>query len=137
MLTVATFAIDFTKYREYPKWYQFASTFIGAAMCLVVVGRILYKNSIANDKTLFVVCNRPGADYVVEIEFKEEDNFRLTEYSRMGSTIYFGKYSRDRNQITILRSNYDGESFPKRGIVKDSLVYWEGFETMQLCQPQN
>jgi hypothetical protein len=135
--TIAIFAIDFTQYREYSRWYQFASTFIGAVMCLIVVGRIIYKNSIANDETLFTVRNQAGAQYVMEFEFKEKNNFRVRETDMFGNTTYYGKYSRNSNRITILRSNYHGESFPKTGVIKDSLVYWEGFETMELRQPEN
>ena len=74
----------------------------------------------------------PKARNVWTFDFKKTGRFKLTDYNLFGQTLYYGWYTTDGNNITIKKSNYDGEenNFPKEGIIKGDTVFWRGADTM-------
>ncbi|MBO9684392.1 MAG: hypothetical protein J7502_17285 [Flavisolibacter sp.] len=50
----------------------------------------------------------------------------------LGQTIYYGKYSRQKDTINILSSNYNGyaKQLPQTGLIHSDTVYWSGFDVM-------
>lgn len=134
IFTIAAFIVDFVNFRERRQWYQLAYSFVGIVMCVFIFSKKMNKYSIARADTLFIVKNKSGARYVMQFEFKE-NNFRMTEYDLFGHTVYYGKYKRENDRLTIISSNYKGTPFPKTGVIRDSLVYWDEFETMQFSLP--
>jgi hypothetical protein len=111
---------------------QFISSFVGLVLLTIVISRFNHNKSIDNSKTILLVLNLPQSSNGLRFEFKEKGNFRLTEYDLLGQTISYGSYSRNKDTINILNSNYNGYAtpLPKSGIVSSDTIYWKGFDTM-------
>jgi hypothetical protein len=129
--TIIALVLD-TKYFELDrKIYQYSLGFVGVVLCAIVIFKFIQNSSIDKSRTVLQVSNLPGATNVLNVEFKINGKFRLTEYERLGQTIYYGKYSRQQDTIKILSSNYNGHvQLPQTGIIQSDTVYWSNFDVM-------
>jgi len=89
-------------------------------------------NSIDKSKTVLQISNLPGATNVLTFEFKTNNKFRLTEYNRLGQTVYHGKYDKRNDTLYILESNYNSlvKKLPITGVIKLDTVFWVKLDTM-------
>jgi hypothetical protein len=130
--TIIALALD-TKYFELDrKIYQYSLSFVGVILSAIVISKFIQNSSTDNSKTVLQISNLPGATNVLNFEFKENGKFRLTGYNKLGQTIYHGKYSRNRDTINIISSNYSGyaKQLPQTGLIQNDTVYWSGFDIM-------
>jgi hypothetical protein len=132
IFTIAAFVLDMTYYKLDNKIIQFTVSFIGVIFCTIVVYKIIQRESIDNSKTILTVSNKAGATNVMTFEFKDNKHFRLTEYDRLGQTVFYGKFSKQQDTLKLLESNYEGhvKKLPMTGIINLDTVYWNGFDTM-------
>ena len=132
LFTIAIFLVDTTFYKLDHKIIQYTFSFIGLTFCAFVIYKIIQRNSIDNSKTILSISNKAAATNVMAFEFKDNEHFRLTEYGRVGQTVYYGKYCKQQDTLKILETNYDGyaKELPKTGIIKSDTVYWNRFDTM-------
>ena len=132
IFTVAALLLDTTYYKLHKKFYQFVTSFIGLTLCGIVTFKIIQRNSVDNSETVLQVSNLPGATNVLTFEFKTNNKFRLTEYDRLGQTVYYGKYDKLNDTLFINDNNYNGyvKELPKTGTIKADTVYWTKFDTM-------
>ena len=130
--TIIALILDTKRFGNSRKAYHYIISLVGVAFCAIVVFRLIHNNSIDNSKTLLQVSNLPSATNVLNFEFKDNGNFRLTEYDLLGHKIFYGKYSRSKDTLNILSSNYNGyaESLPQIGFIQNGIVYWNDFDTM-------
>jgi hypothetical protein len=129
--TIVAILLDTNYFKSTHNIYQYTLSFVGVVLCAIVIFKFMQNSSIDNSKTVLQVSNLPGATNVLNFEFKNNGKFRLTEYERLGQTIYYGKYSRRQDTISILSSNYNGHvQLPQTGIIKSDTVYWRNFDVM-------
>ena len=132
IFTIAALLLDTTYYKLDNKVYQYGVSFIGLVFCTIVIFKIIQHNSVDNSKTILQVSNLPGATNVLTFEFKNNNRFRLTEYDKLGQTVYYGKYDKQNDTLNILEDNYNGyaKELPKTGVIKSDTVFWTKFDTM-------
>ena len=132
IFTIATLLLDTSYYKLDKNIIQFSVSFIGLTFCAIVTFKILQRISIDNSKTVLKVSNKAGATNVMTFEFKNNKYFRLTEYKRHGQTVYYGKYSKVNDSLTILKTNYTGltKELPRIGVIRNDTVFWNKFDTM-------
>jgi hypothetical protein len=130
--TIVALILDTRQFENSRKTYQYVTSLVGVIFCVIVVFKFIHNSSIDNSKTLLRVSNLPGATNVLDFEFKKNGNFRLAEYNLLGHKIFYGKYSRNKDTLNIISSNYNGyvQHLPQTGIVQKDTVYWDKFDTM-------
>jgi hypothetical protein len=135
LLTISTFAallLDTTYYKLDKRFYQYVTSFIGLTLCSLVFIKIVQQNSVDSSETVLQVSNMPGAKKVLTFEFKVHGHFRLTEYTILGQTVYYGNYDKLNDTLFIRDNIYNGyvNEFQKIGIIKADTVNWTNFDTM-------
>ncbi|MFT3904010.1 MAG: hypothetical protein QM727_12610 [Niabella sp.] len=132
IFTFAALLLDTTYYKLDKRIYQYVTSLIGLTLCGIIIFKIIQRNSIDSSETVLQVTNLPGATNVLTFELKANKQFRLTEYNRLGQTVYYGKYDKLNDTLFIRDNNYNGyvRELPKTGIIKDDTVYWTKFDTM-------
>jgi hypothetical protein len=130
--TIVALLLDTKYFKNNHKIYQYIMSFIGLILCGVVTLKYMHNNNIDNSNTLIRVSNLPGATNVLSFDFKDNGNFRLTKYDKLGETIYYGKYSKVNDTINIINTNNEVEinNFPKWGFIENDTIYWYGFDEM-------
>lgn len=132
IFTFAALLFDTTYYKFDKRLYQYVTSFIGLTLCGIVTFKIIQRNSVDNSETVLQVSNLPGATNVLTFEFKTNKKFRLTEYDKLGQTVYYGKYDKLNDTIFIRDNNYNGyvKELPKTATIRADTVYWTRFDTM-------
>jgi len=132
IFTVATCLLDTTYYKLDKRLYQYLTSFIGVTLCGIVTFKTIQQNSVDNSETVLQVSNLPGATNVLTFEFKTNKKFKLTEYDRLGQTVYYGKYDKLNDILFIGDNNYTGyvKQLPTTGTIKADTVYWTNFDKM-------
>jgi hypothetical protein len=130
--TIAAILIDRSYYRVVKRSTQFIISFIGVLFVVIVAFKMISRKIIDRSTTILSVTNMAGANRVLTFDFKENNNLILTEYNLFGKVIYYGKYNKAGDSLSILGYNYDGgiEKLPKNGVIKNDTVYWNNFDTM-------
>lgn len=122
---------DLKSYVDQNKIRHFSVTILSAIICCIVVFKILQRTSIVNSKTLLEITNMPGAKNVLTFDFKEDGKFVFLEYDLLGHTTSYGTYKKQRNQVMIISTNYNGElKLPKTGLLVGDTMLWNNFDTM-------
>ena len=136
IFTLVVFLLDITYYKLHKNILQFATSFIGLLFCAITFYKLFDNTAITKAKTILEITNLPAAQNVINFEFKQNNKFKLTEYSRLSVTVFYGDYIRQNNSIIILKSNYSGftKELPKYGIIKADTMYWNNFDTMILVK---
>jgi hypothetical protein len=132
IFTVAALLLDTTYYKFDKRFYQYVISFIGLTLCGIAAFKIIQRNSVDNSETVLQVSNLTGATNILTFEFKTNNKFRLTEYDKLGQTVYYGKYDKLNDTLFINDNNYNGyvKELPKAGTIKADTVYWTKFDTM-------
>ena len=132
IFTIVALLLDTSYYKLDKRFYQYITSFIGLTLCGIIIFKIVEHNSVDNSNTVLQVSNLPGATNVLTFEFKANKKFRLTEYNRLGQTVYYGKYDKQNDIIFIRDNNYNGfvNELPKTGAIKADTVFWTRFDTM-------
>ena len=132
IFTLAVLHLDTTYYKLDNRLYQYVTSFVGLTLCGIVIFKIIQRNSVDNSETVLQVSSLPGAKNVLNFEFKTNSKFRLTEFDRLGQTVYYGKYDKFNDKLFIRDNNYNGylKELPKTGTIKSDTVYWTKFDTM-------
>lgn len=130
--TIVALFLDTKYFKSNKKIHQYIISFIGLTFCGVVTFKFLHNKKIDNSKTVMHISNLPGAANVLSFDFKNNGNFQLTKYDKLGQTIYYGKYLKVNDTINII--NTDNETginnFPKWGFIENDTMYWYGFDEM-------
>ncbi len=132
LVTIVLLLLDSSAYVEDRNIRHYGFSLVGLVFCCVVSYKIWYRNSVDSAKTLITVVNKSGGLNIWEFKFKTGNQFSLTEFNMFGQTIYYGKYERLGNRLTILKSNYDGRetNFPVSGEIRRDTVFWDKSDTM-------
>jgi hypothetical protein len=130
--TLIALLLDSSYYRFQKRPKQFIISFIGILFCIALLLIKLRDISTDNSKTLYEVTNLPGASHVMTFEFKINNHFRLTEYDRLGHTIFYGKYELVDDSLKIIESNYEYNEkiLLKFGIINRDTIQWKNFDKM-------
>lgn len=132
LVTIVLLLLDSSAYVEVRNIRHYGFSLVGLIFCCIVGYKIWKRNSIENTKTLLTIVNKSGARNVWEFKFKTGSYFSLYDRNLFGQTIYYGKYQRTGNRLTILKSNYDGvaTNFPVSGVIRSDTVFWDKSDTM-------
>lgn len=132
VLLLVELALAYKAYKSAQKVLHFLPLCIGTALLTFCMFKKAQHNAIENSATVLRLTNKAGAANTWIFEFKEDNNFKLVEYSRLGQVFYYGKYHRNNNELSILQSNYDGfnNSLPTKGRTVADTFYWENSDTM-------
>ena len=130
--TIIALVLETKYFKLDRKIYQYILSLIGVTLCSIVIFKLIQNRNTDNSKTILQVSNLPGANNVLNFEFKGNGRFRLTEYDRLGQTIYYGSYSKRKDTLNILRSNYNSHAkrLPQKGTIQSDTVYWNNFDIM-------
>jgi hypothetical protein len=134
ILLLIAMVLDFRGYYEEKRIYHFLPTATVLIFCLVIGYKFYQNEKIESLKTVLKVSNLPGAENVMTFEFKESGYYKLVVTDLLGSTTYYGKYSKKDDTLEIESTNYTNElkKLPKRGVIKRDTVYWYLFDSMLL-----
>lgn len=132
LLTIISFFIEKLRDKTNKKVYHYPFTLLSLVFCSLVIFKILERTNIETKETILKVSNTPKANSVINFEFKTGNDFRLTENNKLGQVIYFGSYSKLKDTIKIISSNYDGltKKLPEWGVIRNDTIYWDKFDTM-------
>jgi len=130
--TIVALLLDNKYFKTNHKLYQYIISFIGLTFCGIVTFKFVHNNNIDNSKTLMHISNLPGASNVLRFDFKDNGNFRMTKFDKLGQTIYYGKYLKVNDTINIISTNNKVEihNFPQWGFIENDTMYWYGFDEM-------
>jgi hypothetical protein len=136
-LSIAAIVFDIAAYRVYPKFFQFYTSTAAIFLCTIVVLRLFTYSNIEKSKTLFKAMPKNGHKNIVEMQFKENDYLVMRDLSSQVPFIYFGRYIRNIDTITITQTNYDSFSntLPVSGIIYNGQLLWRNGDTMLLETP--
>lgn len=139
ILTILLVVIDYKSFRTRKTFLNFLPTFLAVLFLGVTIYKKIEKNAIASERTVLKVVNQAGAKNVLEFDFKEGNNYVLTESNLLGRNVYYGKYKRNSDTIYLLKNLYGGEinAMPKFGIISHDTLFWYMFDTMIIDQRQD
>ncbi|MGG9960441.1 hypothetical protein [Ferruginibacter sp. SUN106] len=129
---IITFFVEWNNYRKNKKLLEFSVTCIALLFCSVIFYAIAKRSFIENTTVFTKVSNLPAAKNRMTFEFREYHNLKLIEYSGSILTVYYGKYKRNGDTISIKESNYDGyvKKLPAFGVIRNDTMFWNKFDTM-------
>ncbi len=136
LILILTIYIESFYYKKTKKYYEFISSLIAFSILITILLHIFKISQIENSKSLFKVSSSEQADHVFIFDFKEKNNFVLTEYFRLGRDIYYGKYSTNYDTIKISGIEYNDKSyqFPKFGVIEKDTMIMSNMDTMILSK---
>ena len=132
ILTIIAFFFDTRHFKVDKKIYRLVPSFVGLLFCIIVIARMMHRNSIENSLTILKASSKAGATDVQTFDFQEQGNLQITEYYKFGQTVYYGKYLKLNDTLKVLNSNYAGfaKDFPKVGLMKNDTLYWNNGDYM-------
>ena len=139
ILTMLLAIVDFKSFRTSRTFLNFIPTFLAVLFLSVTIYKKIERNAIASERTVLKVVNQAGAKNVLQFDFKEHDNYVLTESNLLGRDVYYGKYKKNGDTIYLLTNPYDGEikTMPEFGIISHDTLFWYMFDTMIIDQRQD
>ena len=131
-LTFINLRLDYSNFKADKKIYEYSISFFALTICFILLCKIKQRISIDRSKSILKVVNKQHAKNVWQFDFKENENFILTDSNMLGYTIFYGKYKIQGDTLQIIESNYKGEvkEFPKMGFIKGDTVIWNEFDEM-------
>ncbi|GAB2826897.1 hypothetical protein GCM10027043_30640 [Ferruginibacter profundus] len=134
---IITFFTEWNNYRKHKKLLEFSVTCIALLFCAVIFYAVAKRAFIENTTTLIKVSNLPGASNRMTFEFRAYHNLKLIEYGGSIMTVYYGKYNRKGDTMTIKESNYSGyaKKLPEFGVIRNDTMFWNTFDTMLVNKP--
>ena len=131
-LTFINLRLDYSNFKADKKIYEYSISFFALTICFILFCKIIQRISIDRSKSILKVVNKQHAKNVWQFNFKENENFILTDRNMLGYTIFYGKYKIQGDTLKIIESNYRGDvkEFPKMGIIKGDTVLWNEFDEM-------
>lgn len=134
LLLVSAIVSDVSAYRLYPKFFQFYTSTTALFLCSIVLMRLIKYNNIEKCNTIYSALPKSGSKNFIAIQFKEEGNIVIRDMHSPMPFIYYGKYFKIKDTITITQTNYDSfsDTLPVSGIFNGERLIWKNGDTMLL-----
>jgi len=105
---------------------QFLSTITGIIILITVACFQLTKNNITHSQTIVSYTGNDTAMQDYSIDFKIHNRFAITYASKLGCTIYYGKFAQTKDTIVITSINDAAlKSLFTKAIIKGDTLYWK------------
>jgi hypothetical protein len=130
--SLLAFLIDWNQYRKNRQLKEVTVTCIALLFIAIIFYRYLQRTWIENQPTIVKLATLKNNGHPLIFEFKKGGNFKLHEKDGANIIIYYGRYKKTGNEISITSSNYHGQWYhlPKKGDIKNDTMYWNTSDTM-------